>query len=106
MKSKLLLTGCGLMILILLTALPVLAEEKHKGKLVSAGAGKLTMTDLQGQNQHTHDVPADTTILCGKTKCALEDLKAGQTVVVTMEKKGDQTVIIKIKEKMGQKTGS
>src|SRR5262245_27833579 len=106
MKSKLLLTGCGLMILILLTALPVLAAEKHKGKVVSAGGGKLTMTDQEGKNEHTHEVPADATILCGKAPSSLEDLKAGKTVVVTMEKKGDQTVIIKIKEKMGQKSGS
>jgi len=64
--------------------------------VVEAGAGKLTMTDMEGKNQHTHEVPADATILCNGNKCGLEDLKAGETVKVTLGKKGDQTVVTMI----------
>ena len=80
------------------------AEAKtHKGKVVEAGGGKLTMTDMTGKSQHEHDVPADATILCGGKKCGLEDLKAGSTITVTMEKKDDQMVVTKIRERMPKK---
>jgi len=75
------------------------APSIHKGKVVEAGGGKLTMTDMAGK-QHEHDVPADATILCGGKKCGLEDLKAGSTITVTMEKKDDQMVVTKIRERM------
>jgi Cu/Ag efflux protein CusF len=69
------------------------ATSTHTGKVVEAGAGKLTMTNPQGQNQHTHEIPAEATITCGDKKCRLEDLKAGTTVTIIMDKKGDQTVV-------------
>jgi hypothetical protein len=61
------------------------------------------MTDSAGEHQHTHEVPAEATILCGGKKCGLEDLKAGSTVKVTMDKKGDQTVVTMIREGKAQK---
>jgi hypothetical protein len=87
----------------LLLAAPALAANSHKGKVVEAGAGKLTMTDIEGKNQHTHEVPADATILCNGNKCGLEDLKVGETVKVTLGKKGDQTVVTMIREGKAQK---
>jgi hypothetical protein len=89
---------CAVLALLLFVSAPALAANSHKGKVVEAGAGKSTMTDMAGKNQHTHEVPADATILCGGKKCGLEDLKAGATVKVTMDKKGDQTVVTKIRE--------
>jgi hypothetical protein len=70
--------------------------EVHQGKVVTAGVGKLTMTDVAGQNQHTHDVASDVTITCGGKPCGLSELKAGVTITVTTEKRGDQTVVSKI----------
>jgi len=82
----------------LLLAAPALAATAHEGKVVSAGDGKLTMTDMAGKNQHTHEVPADATILCGHEPCGLTDLMAGATVKVIMKQKSHQAVVTKIKE--------
>lgn len=70
--------------------------EVHQGKVVTAGGGKLTMTDVAGQNQQTHDVAADATVTCGGKPCGLSDLKADWTITVTTEKRGNQTVVSKI----------
>src|SRR5437016_6068872 len=43
--------------------------DTHQGKVVETGAGKLTMTDMAGQNQHAHEVASDATITCGATAC-------------------------------------
>ncbi len=82
----------------LLLAAPALAANSHSGKVVEAGNGKLTMTDTAGQNQHTHDVPADAKILCSGKPCGLTDLKAGDTIKVTLGKKDDQTVVTMIRD--------
>jgi hypothetical protein len=72
------------------------AANTHQGKVVSAGDGKLTMTDMGGGNQHTHEVPSGTGITCGGKACSLADLKAGSTVTVTTGQKGGQTVVSNI----------
>jgi len=46
---------------------PVFAEEEekagtHEGKIVKIEAGKLTMSDKDGKNEHTHAIPADAKI--------------------------------------------
>jgi hypothetical protein len=82
----------------LLLAAPALAANSHTGKVVEAGGGKLTMTDRSGQNQHTHDVPADAKILCSGKPCGLTDLKAGDTIKVTLGKQDDQTVVTMIRD--------
>jgi|SRR5712691_734903 len=87
----------------MLLAAPVLAANSRKGKVVEAGAGKLTMTDMEGKNQHTHAVAVDATITCGGKKCGLEDLQAGATITVTLEKSSDQTVVTMIREGKAQK---
>jgi len=74
-------------------AAPTYAASTHTGKVVEAGAGKITMTTPDGKNQHTHEVPADAAVTCGGKKCALEDIKAESSVTITMDKKGDQTVV-------------
>jgi|RhiMetdeSRZDD1v2_1073273.scaffolds.fasta_scaffold3759093_2 hypothetical protein len=72
------------------------SANAHQGKVVSAGDGKLTMTDMSGGNQHTHEVTSETGITCGGKACSLADLKAGFTVTVTTEQKGNQTLVSKI----------
>ncbi len=76
------------------------AEDKkagtHEGKVVKAEKGKLTMTDKDGKNEHTHAVAADAKITSDGKECKLEDLKAGSTVKVTTEKKDDKVVATKI----------
>jgi hypothetical protein len=63
------------------------ASGTHTGIVVSAGVGKLTMTDQDGANEHVHDVAADAKISCDGKECKLEDLKKGCTVKVTMKDK-------------------
>lgn len=57
------------------------------------------MTDTAGKNQHTHEVAADAAISCEGKTCGLTDLKAGDTITVTLDKKGDKTVVTKIEAK-------
>jgi len=91
-RTSMLVTSLGVALTFWVAA-PAFGANSHAGKVVSAGAGKLTMTTPDGKNQHTHEIPADAAITCGGKKCALEDLKADAAVTVTMDKKGDQTVV-------------
>lgn len=77
------------------------AQESHVGKVVSVDSGKLVMTDKDGKNEHSHQVPNDATItLDGKT-CKLDDLTKDVWVTVTTEKRGDTMVVTKVE---GSKT--
>ncbi|HXG17721.1 MAG TPA: hypothetical protein VNN62_01425 [Methylomirabilota bacterium] len=75
------------------------AADTHQGKVVEAGAGKLTMTDTAGKNQHTHTIPSEATISRDGKTAALTDLKPGDTVTVTMDKKGDKSEVTKVEAK-------
>jgi len=63
------------------------AGDTHSGVVVSAGEGKLTMSDKDGKNEHTHDVAADAKVSCDGKACKLEDLKKGASVKVTTKDK-------------------
>jgi Cu/Ag efflux protein CusF len=82
---------------------PVLAEEEkpgtHEGKVVKVEGEKLTMTDKDGKNQHTHAVPADAKITLDGKEAKLADIKAGANVKVTTEKKGDKIQVVKVEAK-------
>lgn len=75
----------------------------HEGIVVKAGENKLTMTDKEGKNEHTHLVAKDAKITCDGKECKLDELKKGLTVKVTTEKKatsaGAKDVVIKIEAK-------
>jgi hypothetical protein len=90
--------------LVLATGAPVLADDTHDGKVVRAGSGKLTMTDKDGKNEHTHDVPATAKITNADGKdCKLEDLKKGQNVKVTTQKKDGKDVVTKVEARKDDK---
>jgi len=81
-------------------AVPAFADEEkagtHEGKVVKVEAGKLTMSDKEGKNQHTHAVPATAQITLDGKAAKLEDIKAGAKVKVTTEKVGDKIQVTKI----------
>ena len=60
-------------------------DKTHDGKVVSAGKNKITMTDKDGKNEHSHDVAPDAKITCDGKECKLEDLKPGTAVTVTLK---------------------
>ena len=62
-------------------------DATHSGVVVSAGEGKLTMSDKDGKNEHSHDVAADAKVSCDGKECKLEDLKKGASVKVTIKDK-------------------
>ena len=86
------------LVFVFLAGAPVLADDAktHEGVVVKAADGKLTMTDKDGKNEHSHDVAKDATITCGGKECKLEDLKRGYSVKVTTEKKDDKVWATKI----------
>lgn len=61
--------------------------DSHEGLVVSAAGGKLTMTDKDGKNEHSHEVAADAKVSCDGKECKLEDLKKGTSVKVTTKGK-------------------
>jgi hypothetical protein len=75
------------------------APVMHQGKVSEVGAGKLTMTDMAGENQHTHEVAADAAITCEGKTCGLTDVKVGDMVTVTTDTKEGKTVATKIEAK-------
>ena len=91
------LSVCLALVALFVFSLPLVAEDKdsaHEGKVVSAGDGKLTMTDADGK-EHSHTVSAKAKISCDGKKCKLEDLKKGTKIKVTT-KKGDNKVAVRI----------
>jgi hypothetical protein len=75
------------------------AGETQQGKVVVAGAGKLTMEDMRGNMQYTHEVAPNAQIICEGKKCGLSDVKMGDLVQVTIDKQGDKTVATRIEVK-------
>jgi len=73
--------------------------DTHQGKVVEASPGKLTMTDLEGKNQHTMDVPTTATVTRDGKTVTLADLKPGDTITVTTAKTGTAQTITKIEAK-------
>jgi hypothetical protein len=78
---------------------PAGAADMHQGKVVEVGAGKLTMTDMAGKNQHSHEVATDAAITCEGKKCGLSDVKVGDMVTVTTDTKDGKTLATKIEAK-------
>src|ERR1700745_890088 len=77
----------------------VQAADMHQGKVVSTSTGKLTMTDVEGKNQHTMDVSTTAMVTRDGKTAALADLKAGYLIIVTTEKTGNATMVTKVDAK-------
>jgi hypothetical protein len=75
---------------------PAGAAAIHQGKVVEVGAGKLTMADMAGKNQHSHEVATDAAITCEGKKCGLSDVKVGDMVTVTTDTKDGKIMATKI----------
>jgi len=90
--------------LIVLASGPALAadEDTHEGLVVSAGAGKLVMTDKDGKNEHTHSVSPAARITCEGKECKLDDLKKGYKVKVTVKKSEGKDQVTKIEAKKSE----
>jgi hypothetical protein len=69
------------------------ADKTHEGKVVSAGNGKLVMTDNDGKNEHTHAIAATTKITLDGKDAKLADLKAGDNIKVTQDGTGAVTAV-------------
>ena len=80
------------------------AGETQQGKVIVAGAGKLTMEDMRGNMQYTHEVAPNAEIMCEGKKCGLSDVKMGDLVQVTVDKQGDKTVVTKIEVKKADRS--
>lgn len=87
------LTGC--------LALVAIAAEKHEGKVVEASQNKLTMTDMDGSNQHSHAVATNAKITRDGKTAKLEDLKKGDTVDVTLGNSGGKQVATELVARVG-----
>jgi hypothetical protein len=61
--------------------------QTHEGIVVSAGTGKLTMTDNSGK-QHSHEIKETVKITVNGKPGKLEDLKAGVRIQVMTDKDG------------------
>ena len=71
------------------------AEGKvHEATVVSAGAGKITLTIKGDDTKHTHDVEKDAMIQLDKKDVKLEELKEGATAKVTIDEKSIVTMIM------------
>jgi hypothetical protein len=72
-----------------------LAAATHEGLVVKtdAVASTLTMTDKDGKNEHTHDVPATATITLDGKAAKLSDLQKGHEVTMTAD---DQKKVTKV----------
>ena len=71
------------------------AEGKvHEAIVVSAGAGKITLTVKGDDTKHTHDVEKDAMIQLDKKDVKLEELKEGSTAKVTIDDKSVVTMIM------------
>ena len=101
MLEKMKTLGTGLIVLMLFVSVSVWAASSHEGKVVEAGKGKLTMTSMTGDNQHSHDVAADAKITCEGQPCTLDSLGAGDVITVTLDQKDGKSVVTAIQKTKG-----
>ena len=73
--------------------------DTHEGLVVKSGGGKLTMTDKDGKNEHSHDVAFEAKITRDGKDCKLDELKKGDRVKVTIEKKEGKEQATRIEAK-------
>jgi hypothetical protein len=74
-------------------------DKSHEGFIVKAADNKVTMTDKDKKNQHTHDVAPDAKITCDGKACLLKDLREGYRVTVTLRNNSNVAIRIEAKSK-------
>lgn len=62
--------------------------KSHDGVVMSATAGKLTMTDREGKNEHTHEVTLVAKVTLNGQPVQLAQLMKGDMVSVTQDPEG------------------
>jgi len=77
----------------LATGVVYAAEKSHEGKVVSVAEGKLTMTDNDGKNEHSHMIAATVKITIDGKAGKLADLKKGDAIKVTQDDSGKVTAV-------------
>jgi hypothetical protein len=60
----------------------------HDGVVISATAGKLTMSDKDGKNEHSHEVTLIAKVTLNGQPAQLAQLMKGDMVSVTMDPEG------------------
>jgi len=83
MFARILVPVLASLLLGLLVGVAQAADKTHSGKVVSASAEKLVMTDNEGKNEHTHMVAASVTVTLNGKSAKLSELEKGDTIVVT-----------------------
>lgn len=68
-------------------------DKTHEGKVVSAAADKLVMTDKEGKNEHTHMLTAATKVTVDGKAATPTDLKKGDAVKVTVDATGKVSAV-------------
>jgi len=76
-------------------AIQALAGDTVRGKINSAGSGKISVNDDSG-TARSIDVAASAKITQDGKKVTLEELTVGASVAVVTEKQGDKTVAVMI----------
>ena len=90
------LIRCCVLALIVCGMVSFQGADTHQGKVVETSTGKLTMTDLEGKNPHTMDVPTTATVTRDGKTVTLADLKPGDTITVSTAKSGTSLTVTKI----------
>jgi sporulation protein YlmC with PRC-barrel domain len=71
-------------------------QNAHQGLVVATAANKLTMTDMEGQNQHSHIIGPDVQITLNGESADLDDLQKGHQVKVTTADRDGAKVVVSI----------
>lgn len=61
------------------------ADMRHEGQVVSISGDKLVMTNTEGKEKMTHNLPADVKVTCDGKDCKAADLTPGMRIRVTTE---------------------
>jgi hypothetical protein len=92
-RISMLVVACVAIFALAIGATIAAEPETHTGKVVSAGDGKLVMTDADGTNEHTHAITDTCKITLDGQPAKLEDLKEGNAVTVTTEEQDGKDVV-------------
>jgi hypothetical protein len=74
-------------------------EKTHDGFVVSVDGNKLSMSDKDGKNAHTHVIGADAKITLNGQPSELISLQKGDAIQVTTNDEGNVTAIAATRDK-------